>query len=307
MTTGLAFVTFISPTETRPNSCVPSSARSAPPLTLAGVQPSLPCRTRKPLMGFSKCPSIDIRTRCPLPASARSKNRSSAFGTEPPRSALVPSMPFLPATTACSTRYAAGLLHPAADHGVRQVSGSSLRAAAVSLRCSPLPGDPKAALHRASVPTRSKRPHVQCALPQSRRTAFTNVGRASSPVPQRFGAIATSLPRPPFNRARPASARKLPRPRGDRTAAVFRLGSGISRTFPKEDSRVPRHGLHLHEPEGSREFRSMRWASARSGELALAPCGVPADLDHSRWRTTLRSFSLPSSRTASPRSMPSRR
>jgi len=32
-------------------------------------------------------------------------------------------MPFLPTSTVCSTHFSAGLLHPAADHGVRHVSG----------------------------------------------------------------------------------------------------------------------------------------------------------------------------------------
>jgi hypothetical protein len=32
-------------------------------------------------------------------------------------------MSFLPTSTVCSTHFSAGLLHPAADHGVRHVSG----------------------------------------------------------------------------------------------------------------------------------------------------------------------------------------
>jgi len=39
-------------------------------------------------------------------------------------SELVPSLPFHPASTVCSALSLAGLLHPATDHGVRQVSNS---------------------------------------------------------------------------------------------------------------------------------------------------------------------------------------
>jgi len=58
-------------------------------------------------------------------------NRRSGIGPGPPRPELVPSLPFLPASTVYSAeqrsedrcfRRPAGLLHPAAGHGVRQVS-----------------------------------------------------------------------------------------------------------------------------------------------------------------------------------------
>jgi hypothetical protein len=95
-------------------------------------------------MGFSKVhPSIDDSIEHPLPASACTAVRpeglpearslglaprgptalAAAFGPELPASGLVPPLPFLPASTVCSARYLAGLLHPAADHGVRPVSG----------------------------------------------------------------------------------------------------------------------------------------------------------------------------------------
>jgi len=50
-----------------------------------------------------------------------------SFGSDLPRSELVPPMPFLPASTVFSARQPAGLLHPAADHGVRHVSGVKLK------------------------------------------------------------------------------------------------------------------------------------------------------------------------------------
>jgi hypothetical protein len=84
-------------------------------------------------------PSIDISARCPLPAASLLRRaavwfesvrilavrRVVAFGPEMPPSGLVPSLPFLPAATVCSTSYLPGLLRPGADHGVRQVSASA--------------------------------------------------------------------------------------------------------------------------------------------------------------------------------------
>jgi hypothetical protein len=49
--------------------------------------------------------------------------RGAAFGPELPRSGLVPPLPFLPASAACSTWHFSGLLHPETDPGVRHVSG----------------------------------------------------------------------------------------------------------------------------------------------------------------------------------------
>jgi hypothetical protein len=57
----------------------------------------------------------------------------ATFGPGLPRPGLVPPLPFLPASTACSIWCFAGLLHPAADHGVRHVSGLSGRGARPAL------------------------------------------------------------------------------------------------------------------------------------------------------------------------------
>jgi hypothetical protein len=67
-----------------------------------------------PLMEFSQRPSLR-RSHCvrPLPA-----NRGSRL----PPLEHVPSLPFLPASTVFSVHSIAGLLHPAADHGIRLVS-----------------------------------------------------------------------------------------------------------------------------------------------------------------------------------------
>jgi hypothetical protein len=94
-------------------------------------------------LGLSKDrPSVDISIERPLlvtvrlPSAPKSRlgerscrfvpkddsSRAATFGPELPRSGLVPPLPFLPAPTVFSARYLAGLLHPAADRGVRLVS-----------------------------------------------------------------------------------------------------------------------------------------------------------------------------------------
>jgi hypothetical protein len=84
-----------------------------------GLQPG-----RTPLLGLSKDhPSVDISLARPLPALVPRKRVASTFGLGLPPPRRVPSLPFLPASTVSSAQYLAGLLHPAANHGVRHVSG----------------------------------------------------------------------------------------------------------------------------------------------------------------------------------------
>jgi hypothetical protein len=79
---------------------------------------STPGRSRSSVRpeGLSAVRSFGLAPRGPT-------SRAVAFGPELPASGLVPPLPFFPASTVCSARYLAGLLHPAADHGVRPVSG----------------------------------------------------------------------------------------------------------------------------------------------------------------------------------------
>jgi len=71
-------------------------------------------------LGVSKDrPSVDMRTLRPLRADC--SEEPSALGSRLPSCKHVPSLPFFPASTVCSARSVAGLLHPAADHGVRHV------------------------------------------------------------------------------------------------------------------------------------------------------------------------------------------
>jgi hypothetical protein len=85
-----------------------------------GLQPA-----RTPLLGLSKDrPSIDLSAARPLSAEGPRKRVFPTPGPGLPPPGLVPSLPFLPTSTVFSAQCRAGLLHPAADHGVRHVSGS---------------------------------------------------------------------------------------------------------------------------------------------------------------------------------------
>jgi hypothetical protein len=97
----------------------PRCSSTTPPL---GGPSAEIATVRTPLLGLSKDrPSVDINTARPLPAPTPRERVVSAFGPGPPGPVLVPPLPFLPAPTAFSAQCLAGLLHPAANHGVRHV------------------------------------------------------------------------------------------------------------------------------------------------------------------------------------------
>jgi len=115
-------------------------------------------------LGLSKdCPSVDIHDARPLPGSRThhpatppggntelSRAVWLPFGPSSPGLGLVPLLPFLPASAAFSARRSAGLLHPAADHGVRQVAGTAAWIAG------PLPRDSGLFVPVVSVDTASR-------------------------------------------------------------------------------------------------------------------------------------------------------
>jgi hypothetical protein len=87
---------------------------------------------RTPLLGFIDRPSVDTTVTAATPRLGRRPD----FGSGLPRPEHVPLLPFLPASAVSAAasrsedplvRRSAGLLHPAADHGVRQVSDSLAR------------------------------------------------------------------------------------------------------------------------------------------------------------------------------------
>jgi len=84
---------------------------------------------RTPLLGFIDRPSADTT----VTASTSRPGRRPDFGSGLPRPERVPLLPFLPASAVCYAasgsedllvRLSAGLLHPAAGHGVHHVSDS---------------------------------------------------------------------------------------------------------------------------------------------------------------------------------------
>jgi hypothetical protein len=90
-------------------------------LGVVNVRPSvdMPAQRPLPMMSWLR------RASCWLdPRGVRaSQDSGTTFGSKLPPFELVPPLPFLPASAVCSAGPVAGLLHPAADHGVRHVSG----------------------------------------------------------------------------------------------------------------------------------------------------------------------------------------
>lgn len=75
---------------------------------------------------FQRFPSVERHATCPLPPVPDLKRSFPGFGAHLPKWALVPFLSFLPTSTVYSRRCFAGLLRPAADHGVHHVSGHLL-------------------------------------------------------------------------------------------------------------------------------------------------------------------------------------
>jgi hypothetical protein len=139
-------MTFASPSETLSCSRGPSPNFTVPPFAsgsgdlLVLASPIHPDRDSS-LGVVNVRPSVDIHAQRPLPVSTLARESclfavslwglppagaGVAFGPELPPSGLVPPLSFLPTSAAFSAGHRAGLLRPAADHGVRHVSGPSV-------------------------------------------------------------------------------------------------------------------------------------------------------------------------------------
>jgi hypothetical protein len=121
-------MTFASPSETRQVPCVRSTP--LPPNHFprghwgqALVARRLRIRPDSSLGVFQSPPLHRKLHRASTPGRA-SFEGDLPFGSDLPGSELVPPLPFLPASTVCSARRPAGLLHPASGHGVRHISRS---------------------------------------------------------------------------------------------------------------------------------------------------------------------------------------
>jgi hypothetical protein len=140
LTNSPALVTFSSPSKIWSDSRCPWSVPFAG--SFLAVLASVQSLTWAPLMGLSKIapPSalaLGVHSkwsRCSeelsrgVPPRGLAMRRGATIGPKLPPFGLVPSLSFLPTSTVCSTLRFTGLLHPETDHGVRHVSGRSVRA-----------------------------------------------------------------------------------------------------------------------------------------------------------------------------------
>lgn len=116
------FVSFESPSETHPLTwpvalSVPTHRPPKSSLCFPGFRSGLlswGCQRSPPSFSIQPVHSRQIQ----IP-----KDLSSDFDSHLPKRLHVPFLPFLPTSTVYSRLYFAGLLHPAADHGVHHLSG----------------------------------------------------------------------------------------------------------------------------------------------------------------------------------------
>jgi hypothetical protein len=176
-------------------SCAHRSTRHISVVCRTGLQPA-----RTPLLGLSKDrPSIDISSARPLSAAAPRKRGASTLGPGLPSPELVPSLLFFPASTVYSAQCLAGLLHPAADHGVRHVSGTSAVTLSCATRCasdSVYPPCPGASRSRPPLPRTSPGllgPPDACTLARVRASLAR-----PAPLRARFGVATSASPSSAF-------------------------------------------------------------------------------------------------------------
>jgi hypothetical protein len=190
---------------------------------------SRPARTSQaPSIGFLKDhPSVD------MPAGVHSHELAPASARSLPSAVHVPPLPFLPASTVCSTNRFAGLLRPASDPEVHRVAAPRGRmpatASALSLRCLPSRAFP----FREAVPAS---PRVLAPL-----SFFGN-------------ADATT---------RPCSARKSVATDGSWPNRIARCSPGLPHLEPHLNATPPRRP-RTDEKEGAkdpRERESIGWPS----------------------------------------------
>jgi hypothetical protein len=171
--------------------------------------------------------------------------RSRALRRDAADVALVPSSPFLPASTASSTAGLAGLLHPAADPGVHRVAALDAACLRSSPRfpsdaCPPEPFPPEKPCSRHREPL----PPCRCRRPRRAVEAMLRAGirHAASPFPDRGARCSPGLPRPGA-------------PTGTITAA--REGACPCRTSGRPSTRPHDHGDRV-PPEGDTRCATRR-------------------------------------------------
>jgi len=249
-TLNAAIMPFASPAKTRFR-----LVRSVGAVSLrSGRGPSIArLRVETPLVGLSKDRPSAVRSAwCPLPVpSLRRGGAPSARSL--PGSEHVPLLPFLTTSAACSTRRPAGLLHPAAGHGVRRVSSPEARPVS---RPSPAPFPRRHTLRSFSLAcsrTASPRP-----LPSRRSFRFPLL--RSAVLPRCPGTpLAERRPQGLAPQVESVAARRRCRPRTARCS----LGLGFFATRRRADV------LRVVVPRNSDSRAGLRRSRPPASDLAI--------------------------------------
>lgn len=197
-------------------------------------------------------PSLHRHQRRPSCPGARLSKVTRAIDPEMPTSGCLPPLPVLTTLTVCSGRLLAGLLHPAADHGIRDVSS-----------CVPL-----------SAPGSAHLAVVGLGLP-SAFAAASPEGVAAAPA---WGSADWSSVRRPFP-SRPYPSKLSPREQVGSVTAPCRQVGPLRSPLPFPSRRSvdsPRRGLR------SSEEARLPWFGVSSADLRA--------LHHSRVRCVSTAF-----------------
>jgi len=271
-------LTFASPSETQQVPCVRSTP--SPPIHFprghkgqALVARRLRFRPDSSLGVFQSPPLHRHLHRASTPGPT-SFEGDLPFGSDLPGSELVPPLPFLPAPTVFSARRSTGLLHPAAGHGVRHISRSKRNSSRGWHR-----------LGFDGVATASPCTDHDPEGPRDSNGLASPCHLAAWPEESREGRVNPLSQPTSSTRARDGVA----------DVAADHPRRGVTTSISRPDPHQLRGRASAPSP------LSQTWTTAGAGRDHFpTPC-------LSLWRITLRRFPLVSSRTASPRPLPSRR
>ena len=200
------------------------------------------------------------------------KDPAVGFGSRLPRLVLVPSLPFLPASTVYSKRYFAGLLHPAADYGVHHVSGL-YHQTSLSLHSPEIPANLPESMFVGfswtipkNHPEARARSFAHCRNPEGPRLRATEFQRPRALVPSEPSSVNPRVRpaelacfRAPEGALKPtdgSSDTRRCRPiRGQSTQSLTR------RSMPKACFNPKAIARRTRRPEGPRALRSSRHIS----------------------------------------------
>lgn len=218
------------------------------------------------------------------PVRAGDLERPPAFDSELPTSECLPPLPFLATLAVCSGTHRAGLLHPAADHGIHVVSSSEPALLGLSPEGSRPAGD-----HRAY--RSSRKNHGVAWKPQQRSSRNVCYPRRAHTL--RSLPLALRLVASPRGRPKPKTRSPLPLP--SRRWALF------PSCFSNSSEEVPvgRFGPNAVDLKALRRVRvrcassALPLSSARYSlglvSLSWSACGYPqaaCPCRNTRWQPT---------------------